>query len=703
MSVNLSPLGGAGAQFFTNDGVPLTGGLLYTYQAGTTTPATTYTSSNGLTALANPIILDAAGRVPTGEIWLTDGISYKFVLKDSTDVLIATWDGLSGINSNFIAYTSLEETATATAGQTVFNLTLDYIVNSNNLAVYVNGSNQIVNVNYLETDTNTVTFLTGLNVGDVVKFSTATPVSTNATDAANVSYTPGGIDAVSTNVQAKLRQYVSVQDFGAVGDGVADDTDAIQNALDASDYVYLPPGTYLVSSPLTITTGSGKSICGSNRGKTVITKVDLSAPNVTRTYDSVVFNYNVPCIFALIAADESYVRYVNLENINLVGLAGDETQVAIFAPRVTYSIFQSIEARYGKSMYESTALSFVNTFISVRSREMAGGHFIIENGLAYSFYNVYANVNVSSGDASLGFSITSTNASFFGCTADGFNIGWQTLGTAQVSLHGCTTEARIRHVDAQDSSTVDVIGGRYMLTIVQSQAASEATCFKTSDTARIVAKAPNCFMYDSTTGYSNKYLAISSDQSNVILDDVDLRIVGGTSVAFTLADLIIAQNGIINYVEKGDIVKSISGAQAIAGIEFFNHATLSKQVNFASALTGTIATFTALTYNTVLIADVDVIYRATGSSGARGVSGSAKMKLTASSRTTDTIQTQQLVSSLCPDGATETITLSAAIAAGVVTIIATASNANVGTCYFQVKPAFVASGTSTTTSTFTVS
>jgi len=147
MAVNLSPLGGAGAQFFTNDGVPLTGGLLYTYLAGTSTPATTYTSGSGITALANPIILDAAGRVPTGEIWLSDGISYKFVLKDSTDVLIATWDGLSGINSNFIAFTAQEETATATAGQTVFNTTINYIPATNNLAVFVNGSNQIVNVN----------------------------------------------------------------------------------------------------------------------------------------------------------------------------------------------------------------------------------------------------------------------------------------------------------------------------------------------------------------------------------------------------------------------------------------------------------------------------------------------------------------------------------------------------------------------------
>jgi hypothetical protein len=252
MSVNLSPLGGAGAQFFTNDGVPLTGGLLYTYLAGTSTPATTYTSSNGLTALANPIILDAAGRVPTGEIWLADGISYKFVLKDSTDVLIATWDGLSGINSNFIAFTAQEETATATAGQTVFNLSLSYLPATNNLSVFVNGSNQIVSVNYLETDDNTVTFLTGLNVGDVVKFSTATPVATNAMDAANVSYTPAGAGAVTTNVQAKLRQTVSVKDFGAVGDGTTDDTAAFNAALTTGKPIYIPSGAYVITSELVI-------------------------------------------------------------------------------------------------------------------------------------------------------------------------------------------------------------------------------------------------------------------------------------------------------------------------------------------------------------------------------------------------------------------------------------------------------------------
>ena len=62
--------------------------------------------------------------------------------------------------------------------------------------------------------------------------------------------------AVTTNVQAKLRQTVSVKDFGAVGDGLIDDTAAIQAAIDASLFVYIPEGSYLVSSRVLLRNGS---------------------------------------------------------------------------------------------------------------------------------------------------------------------------------------------------------------------------------------------------------------------------------------------------------------------------------------------------------------------------------------------------------------------------------------------------------------
>lgn len=99
MPVYLSPVGGAAAQFFDDNGAPLNGGKLYTYAAGTTTAQTTYTTNIGDIPHTNPIILNAGGRVPSGgEIWLSFS-PYKFVLKTSDDVLIATYDNITGFGS----------------------------------------------------------------------------------------------------------------------------------------------------------------------------------------------------------------------------------------------------------------------------------------------------------------------------------------------------------------------------------------------------------------------------------------------------------------------------------------------------------------------------------------------------------------------------------------------------------------------------
>lgn len=93
MAISLSLYAGAGAQFFDNNGVPLNGGLIYTYGAGTTTPVLTYTDSSASDYNTNPIVLDSAGRTPA-QIWLTAGAAYKFVLQTSTGVLIKTDDNI---------------------------------------------------------------------------------------------------------------------------------------------------------------------------------------------------------------------------------------------------------------------------------------------------------------------------------------------------------------------------------------------------------------------------------------------------------------------------------------------------------------------------------------------------------------------------------------------------------------------------------
>lgn len=251
MAVNLSPVGGVAAQFFDNSGNVLTGGKLETYLAGTTTPAITYTTAAGNIAWSNPIVLDAAGRVSgSGEIWLTDGIQYKFILRDSNNVLIATYDNVIGINSNFVNFTNQQEIQIATAGQTVFNLaTTQYQPGTNSLSVFVDGVNQYgpgAQYAYIETDQDTVTFTNGLHVGAEVKFTTSQLNTSGAIDAEQVSYTAPYTDSTPTNVEAKLSEYISFKDFGAAGDDTADDTIALQNAIDNSPIGSIIDGDNLV-------------------------------------------------------------------------------------------------------------------------------------------------------------------------------------------------------------------------------------------------------------------------------------------------------------------------------------------------------------------------------------------------------------------------------------------------------------------------
>jgi hypothetical protein len=111
--------------------------------------------------------------------------------------------------------------------------------------------------------------------------------STDFMSAVDVSFQPAGAGATARTVQSKLRDTVSVKDFGAVGDGVADDTAAIQAAIDAvaslgGGSVYIPRGNYLLNTGLTIPT-SFTDITGDGftsvliAGASVTTLIDLTA------------------------------------------------------------------------------------------------------------------------------------------------------------------------------------------------------------------------------------------------------------------------------------------------------------------------------------------------------------------------------------------------------------------------------------------
>jgi hypothetical protein len=75
------------------NGFPLAGGKLYSYAAGTSTPLPTFTTQELTpgTENLNPTILDASGRA---QIWIKDGVGYKFVLHDPLGNMIWTVDNV---------------------------------------------------------------------------------------------------------------------------------------------------------------------------------------------------------------------------------------------------------------------------------------------------------------------------------------------------------------------------------------------------------------------------------------------------------------------------------------------------------------------------------------------------------------------------------------------------------------------------------
>jgi hypothetical protein len=181
-TVYLSPIGN-GFNFLNGAGsAPLSGGSITTYLAGTTTPQATYTTSAGSVANANPIVLNAAGSpVDSGnpvEIWLVSGISYKFLLKDSSGSQVAIYDNLSGINDGILGLSS-----------------------------------------------------------------------------SNVNFISAGTGAVTRTAQDKMRDVLSIKDFGAKGDGSTDDTSSIQsmfNNVSMGTTVYWPAGVYIITGTITI-------------------------------------------------------------------------------------------------------------------------------------------------------------------------------------------------------------------------------------------------------------------------------------------------------------------------------------------------------------------------------------------------------------------------------------------------------------------
>jgi hypothetical protein len=186
--------------------------------------------------------------VPLDNLWF----SIAFV--DSRNPTNIVWSTTGLLASSASVYsTAYADTFTGNGSTVNWTLTTDPVV-VNNLDVSINGVTQTPTVDYTISGT-TFTTTTAAPLGSIilVKYRQALPNSYFGT-ANNVGYTPAGTGAVGTNVQAKLRQYVSVNDFGAgASQTSAQNKTAIQAAINSGyKNIYFPDANYNVDPGLVV-------------------------------------------------------------------------------------------------------------------------------------------------------------------------------------------------------------------------------------------------------------------------------------------------------------------------------------------------------------------------------------------------------------------------------------------------------------------
>jgi hypothetical protein len=251
------------------------------------------------------------------------------------------------------------------------------------------------------------------------------PAEPSASD--DIAYTYPATDAVSQTVQDRLAQYVSVKDFGAVGDGVTDDTAAIQAAIDAAPAVYLPSGVYVITSPLYL--DREKTIFGDGPSGTVPRGTTIKKTTSTVGVGSNIFgvftdSYAKNAAIILRHEDNNYTYNAKIADLQIIS-DNYIAEYGIYAPRFAQSQFENLEIRnfrYGVQTHDAFQCGFYSVVVNANS--LTGGW---ADAVGWDW-------------APTGISASGTSCNFSNCWGRDCQRAWRLVGLLYSSMNSCAAD-----------------------------------------------------------------------------------------------------------------------------------------------------------------------------------------------------------------------------------------------------------------------
>ena len=331
----------------------------------------------------------------------------------------------------------------------------------------------------------------------VYSFPEATGIGVNA---AAIEYDPPFTGAVTSGytVQDKLSQTVSVLDFGAVGNGVADDTAAFEAALAASGCVYVPEGTYLVSRAIRLT--GNKRLFGDGKTLSILKRTSTTPETINGA--------------SVVSVLYTSSRYNSVENI---GLTGDRTGVATTA---------SVDGIYFGDLTELTNnSSFINirVFNANRALNCAEGAFMT------IFDQVSCHLCISAFDFSS--SMAKTSLTFNSCWSENCGQAWDFQFTIYSVMNACgadyanyTSSGNPYGVGFGSRSTIKGVYNFITSNMTLNSCGAEYSygdgVFKFNGACQIALNAPNQF------GCSSEYVPNYASYGDVAVGPIQTEVAG---------------------------------------------------------------------------------------------------------------------------------------------------------------------------------